>query len=466
MAKRKTRQATSTAKRDEGRLKSFVALATSGPNGVLIAIAILLEAIILGWLAKATDSHERIFAGGFAVLILLCLVVALVVLEMLRARPGSAVVGPEVAGLDQQSVPVSAIAQAAKAPAPEASPGEQIRREPIVGADRSFIIDRPPERWSVRTTSLDLEIRRQFGTSLGDTDRAFQTSSMLVLELGHSIDVEPIPGKTTVNGTQVPILLTQTICRKLSIVSYPRRQPPFFSERSLYDNFLTLSFPLLGGQTATMGSLSSGKLPRTNRDMVQAQIVQEFGHIRVSNQVVEMLRLDIRVTAVRGDLFDYIISIVNIRGSDEDDSQADQMDRDVGTLFESFHIAASDDPKAEARSQSAKAARGNQESIAALGPMIFVENFGVAVDRLKGIDHRSPQGIGQCLSVLRPFRIFAADLDPKAIPNLSEVWRAMDKAEGGDTGRLCQLLDELKAEPAQLPPALEGQAEPRALPSS
>jgi hypothetical protein len=262
-----------------------------------------------------------------------------------------------------------------------------------------------------------------------------------MLQFGNGFTYTPRPDRTRLNGRRIPLLLSEPVQRALRITTVPRRQPPFFVERSLYDNSLMQVTLMVQLQIASLVSLTPGTLPKTNRDMLVAELVQEFEDLVVGDREVAKLRIDIRVTAIRGDLFDYVFATTNFRVGEGRDTMAERMDEDVLALFDSFSIASVVDPKAAERAELLRADQGFETFLSTHGAKMFGGQLGIAAGRLRETEYDTPEGIARAMSTLRPFRIFAGMLLHDPDIDMPDLWAAMAAAEQGDSAPLRNFLD-------------------------
>jgi len=455
-------------KRVDGSWVRVIREAGRGPYYLLALVCLIGESLLYVWFSKADSGAERITAGSLMVVVILAFVGAVLVIERLRrptplpaaveaARtldtPGVSLaeiesrrkIVPAVpdAAADGAAADGAAAEAAAGLPALDVPPGEIIS-----GPDGSYVLARPPRGWSVRQTSVEGLLKDVLGvTDLSDAGEMVNAAnllvnSVLVFEFGRGTTCTPLPDRTRVNGRAIPLLVQDYISRNLRIITLHRHQPPFFIERSLYDNVVAQMTGTLLTQLVTLKSLMPGNLPKTNREMLVAEISQELENILIEGQEKEKLKIEIRATAIRGDFFDYLFVASNYWIEPGPNLDADQMDRDVVDLFDSFHVASVADSRAVESAEAKRADAGFQSYIAAEGATWFYAQLRLAAMRLREIDYHTPEGMVRALSILRPFRTFAGMIADEEIRD-DPLWSAMAAAEKGNGAEFCDHLDDL-----------------------
>ncbi len=438
------------AKQANGRVGIINAVGRTGAYGALALLTLALEGVLLTWFARATSSAERITAGILMVVVLLALIGAIGWIEFIH-RPASPLpLRQAAATLDKEGVPAEEIERVPQADAA----GQQVPDEPISAPDASYMIARPPTGWTVRPTTLEALVKDLVGASKISIRTLPEVSSVLVLEFGAPMAWTPQPDKMRINGRRFPMLVAEPIGRKLQIMSLRRRQPPIYIERTLYDTVITQVASLVQVGIVSLTSITAGKLPKTNRAMVVVELTQEIENLLVGERELDVVRVNIRATAIRGDLYDYLLLATNLRFGQGADPLAEQVDAQIAGLFDSFRLLSVPDPAAEARKDAERADRAFDEVISTNGPDIFRRQLTLAAGRLADLDLSSADGITRAIALLRPFRTFAGML-PDADLGYGDLWTAMDKAEHGDTQPLRDLLIEyLTPPPADPVPAV------------
>ncbi|HVJ53767.1 MAG TPA: hypothetical protein VM689_14965 [Aliidongia sp.] len=445
----------------EDRAGIIEALGHAGPYGVLGLFSLVLEAALLAWFVQAGGPAERITAGVLMVIVLIVLVGAVLFIERLRRLASTPALAQAAATLDSQGLSPAEIESKPKLVADTAAKKAAAPGEIIAAPDGSYVIARPGAGWTVRQATVESRLQEKFGVKDVSGLPQLPIGSMIMLQFGDGFVYEPRPDRTRVNGRRIPLLLSEPLQRTVQITTIPRRSPPFFIERSLYDNFFMLAAADVVGQLVSIRSLTPGKLPKTNRDLLAVELVQELEDLIVSGREVETLRIQIRGIAIRGDLFDYIISATNFRMSGEPEAIADRMDEDVSALLDSFRTLSPPDPEAAERDQIRQAEAQFDASFATVGSALFHFQINIAAARLRELDYGTIEGMARAMTILRPFRVLAGMLKDPTL-GMDAVWAAMDAADRGDSAPLRQLLDQLKVTPEtapatqQLQPAASG----------
>ena len=436
------KQADGTASSD--RAGTIQAGGRAGAYGVLAGLTAGLEAVLLAWLAYAGSEAERITAGILMASVLLALICVIGWIEFIRRPvPPLPPLQQAVTTLDKEGLPQREIETA-----------EQREPDQLIAArDASYVIARPPPDWTVRVSTIEAIIEERIGSVSGLVIPA--VSSVLLLEFGAPLVWTPQPDRMRINGRRFPLLLPEPLGPpKLQIVTLRRRQPPLYIERTLYDTLVTQIASIVQMGMVTLASITPGKLPKTNREMIVVEMSQKLENIMISDREVDILRVNIGVTVIRGDLYDYLLVAVNLRIGRGVDPAAERVDTEFAKLFDSFRLLSVADPAAEARKDSESAEHDFVKYLSTYGPKFFERQFKIAADLLAKMDLNSAAGVARAVVLLRPFRTFAnmlqgADFHPNAL------WTALDQAERGDTRPLRDFLrTNLTPPPADSSPAI------------
>jgi hypothetical protein len=431
-------------------------LETIGRGGIYVlfgAVALVLEAGLLAWFVAASSGGERIAAGVLMVIVLLAVLGAGLVVE--RGRQGLALAAlpaetrAAVARLDTPGVSAAEVRAAAD---PAASPAGMRGPEPMGAPDGSYVIGPPPAGWAVSLRSPEEALAHQFGVTDATGLPRVNMGKILTFTFGEQLAWTPQPDRMRIAGRMFPILLPFPLQRQVRIFTFPRRQMPLFIERTFYHNMVLALSSMIQGPSLL--SLTPGTLPLTNRDVLVAEFLATLEHVRLGAREVPLLREETRLIGVNGDLFDYFISIYNVRVGD-DDRTAEAMAAGVEALLGSFRPLLAADTEAARKTATVRADQDYGEFIENNGAAIFRANFGVAVQRLKEGGYDTPEQLAGAMALLRPFRTFAGMLR-SADTDIPDLWAAMDDAEHGDTSRLRMLLHQ---QLDQAPPP-EGDAAP------
>ena len=431
----------------KGRVGIIKEVGRTGAYGALALLTLALEGVLLAWFARASSSAERITAGILMVVVLLALIGAIGWIEFLRRPAAPLPLQQAAATLDKKGVPAEEIERVPQAGAAE----QQEPDEPISAPDASYVIARPPIGWTVRPTTLEALVKEQVGASNISAFPLPVVSSILLLEFGAPLAWTPQPEKTRVRGRRLPMLLAEPIGRKLQIMSLRVRQPPLYIERTLYDTVVTHLAGLVQAGIVSLVSITSRKLPKTNRDTIVVEMTQEFENIVIGDRERDVVRFNNRMTAIRGDLYDYLLLATNFRFGGDSDPIAEQVDAQIARLLDSFRVLSVPDPAEEARKDGESADRDFNEFISSQGVMLFRGQLDIAAGRLADLDLSSAAGIARAVALLLPFRTFAGMLHDTDL-GFGDLWTALDQAVHGDTQPLRDFLL------AHLPPPPAGPA--------
>jgi hypothetical protein len=153
-----------------------------GPFQPLALFLLVVEELLGYWLHKADSGFERGFAGVLMTLVLLGVLYVV-------AKPKPVETAMSIKPPDKKEATEAEVS----APAPEL----------MSGPDRSYLINRPPEDWTIQEMTMSDWI----GAGLGLKDPAIkeklfpsagQKRDILIVDRGH---------QTTINGQQVPTAL-------------------------------------------------------------------------------------------------------------------------------------------------------------------------------------------------------------------------------------------------------------------
>ena len=383
------------------------------------------------------------------VVVLLAAMVCVVALEWMR-RPAavpSAPVQQAIATLDKAAVPLKEIeAATTQGPTAEEQPD-------IAAPDASFRIARPPAGWTVQPLDYRKSVADMIGAGNMEGLTLPSVSAALQLEFGPPLVWSPDPGRTRINGRLFPLLLADPLQRVLRILSLARRQPPLYIDRTLNDVVISQFGLVVSSGFFRITGMQALTLPRTSREMIVVEGHMELEQLTVANQETQWLRQSLRLTAIRGGLYDYLFIASNCRLSREIDAEADRMNADVAAIFDSFRLLSAIDAAGAERRDAEQAEANFAAFIGQNGRTIFTNQLQVALARLADMDLRSLGGLGAAVAILRPFRTFAVSLGEE-----DPLWDAVDKAEGGDANPLREMLLQLQPAPEEPapPPALDG----------
>jgi hypothetical protein len=478
-------------KQDDDRAGIIDAIGRAGAYGLLGLLALVFEAALLAWFVQADSPAERITAGCLMAGILVGIIVVVRLIEGDRERTKLSAAVAMAASLDSPDIlpaeiasrpnvvadpkPAKDVVFGESAALPDRSDGKPIEEaapedigaapdqfaaapvrdtaseEIIVGPDRSYVLARPPKEWSIREATIESRWKELLGTEDISGMPTPPTGSVLVLQFGEGFTYTPQPDRTRINGRPIPLLLSETVERALRIATVPRREAPYFTERSLYDLFVMTVIGTIQPQLGSLVSLTPRKLSKANRDMVVGEVVQEFENLRVGDRWLENVRIESRYYAIRGDLVDYVLGATNFRVGTGRDDTAERMDADVAALFDSFRIVSVPDLAAAQRAEALGFDRSCEAFLSANGSAIFATQFGLAERRLREMSYEGREGLAKAISVLQPFRTFARMVgDPRLDAAYADLWAAMDAVDRGDGGVLRDFLT-MKLKPQPVP---------------
>ena len=413
---------------------SFKLSDITGPYQLLGAFLLIVESLLGFWMYRAESSAERIIAGLLMVTLLAGFLI--VVLRMQRATVSI----PDPPNLPGQLTAGTQVATKQEIETPEA--------ERIAGPDRSYLINRPPPRWTVR----ELTYAEFAGEVLSMEQSARQTllgteqgaREVLVFRTPHDTEILPVPGKTLIDGRKFPSALTIFLPTRLTILPLERYAAPLFVERPLLHNFSIFVGQVAAQGLVTLKEMRSGTLPNSQREYFQAELRQEVRSATVNGREGLDVDANITVIAIEGELKDHLLLLnyPSLPGSRE--AQLDSDLADLLSLASSFRPLETVDVAGRKKELSAKNEDAFNAYLAANKEQMFANELTNVLLRYSEEDLADQNKRADAIRILRPFEAYATELQIEDA-DLSQFLSSVKKAEAGDAAEFKLLFGQFRA---------------------
>lgn len=394
---------------------------------VWIAFLIITEGLLGVLIVRAENSLERTID---AILMVVVLGGFLLMYSRSDVREVSAPSAPP--GFDKPIEPAQTEASREQI----ASPEPQKKAAP----DGSYIINRPPEGWTVRQVSAldytsdnlaikDEEAKEVLRPQLANFYPPDQ--DILVFESKQPIRVAPIPGRSTFNQRRVPSALEITIPTRLSILPIHRALPPFYFDRPLEQS--VIQWVIIAGVSSNVvmiRNIKSETVAGSQRKQVTVELRQDMENVRVNGQEVHELQSNITLIGIRGSAQDYLLIMNYAVWNEGGDQLKDELET-LRSLVNSFEPLKDDDADRKREALKDVAEAGYRQVIAEKGSEIFWEEMRWVGLRLKGLDMDDPANRQHAIDLLCPFEDLAREVG-LTDEELQSFWEAMHDAEQGD----------------------------------
>ncbi len=399
--------------------------------GLLTVFLLALEGILGFWLFVADDSTERIVAGILMTVVLLVFLFTIFKLYELghnRLTP---------AGFPEGLTP------AKKEVLPEDINSQLV--EKVAGVEGTFRIDRPAESWIVKQVSMNELIRENLDVKDGKmVDEMFGSvdnvnRNISLFRSKKLISVIPIPGKSKIQGRNVPTALESKVTTQLAIIPLERSKPPLFLEFSLMHNVLEFAYEIAKSSAVKLEDVTKGNIEKSNKEFVQVEMIQYLENVFVDGVVVDKIQVNINVIGIKGDLTDHLLLM---RYPTYDSKDGKKMDEDLEilkSLVNSFEPQKIIDAEAKLAASRKKNDLRYEEFLISQGEEIFLIEFRLVMARLMSADLDDPDQRIKAVRSLKPFKSFAKEVKFEH-ELLDHLWGTLDDAEKGQSGNFKKAL--------------------------
>ena len=420
------------------------------PSKITTIYGVLVVAfLVIGyWLYRAGGAGERIVAG------VLLLLVALIAASIERKK--SEAISPHGMGAIAPATEEVTAKQIAEVTAKQdaATPAED-----YVGPDRSYVINRPPDGWSIREMSLAEWIDESYGFSNRKAQKPAAAAAgpreVVIIEPPESsCPVTPIPGKTIIDGVKVPTALEIQVVTQLAIIPMDRAQAPMFAERPFVHNFFFNTSYIFQGGVMTLYQESRLRIPSTSREQLSAEFRQDVQDCTSNGEPVAHLTYTFLFIGIEGDVRDYLLlaKYPALRG--ENDSRLKGNRQVIESLINSFRPLKVYNSEERLQEMRAYAEQRREQQSQQMAPMWFNNEFRVYLQRVKHLNLDDPDDRFKAMKQAKPFQDLAnlANIHNFYGQNLADLWDSLQQAEQGDASQFKAVLRRLVAQ-AEAPAA-------------
>jgi len=405
----------------------------TGPYPLLGLFLVVVEGMLLFWMARAEEGVERTIAGGLMALLLAAFLFAF--LRMRKEIEPSAVEAP---GLAAPVTPAKTDANISEVTAPH--PDEM--------AGRDYVIARPPDDWVI----TKMTEREAIASNLGIADEAAiqamlgddqPEADVLSLRAPRFTEVIFMPGLTLIDGRKVPTALAIDVPVGLRVIPMNRAQPPYYVERNMEHNLQQNLAQIM--RIPTVGLAELPKLSETGSRRRQISVVLKQ---RVENAVVDgqpgaTIEIYIAMIAIEGDVRDHLLFMNYPAVPASIDSQLTEDVAVLQGLVDSFRSLKVIDPAGEQEALRELANRKLEEFKRQNGEKLFWTELVILGARLAGMDMDNASARLTAIRQLEPFELLAQDLGLTDDDDLNDLWKSMHEAEAGDATEFKDLINEL-----------------------
>jgi hypothetical protein len=202
----------------------------------------------------------------------------------------------------------------------------------------------------------------------------------------------------------------------------------------------------------TLRGSAAGKIPETGRGFRRVEMRQELKDAMVNGREGQDITITLDLVGIQGELRDYLLQITyaTVPGDLEVDNDVQTLQSLVAS-FRPLKIGNEKEKKAEL---AALADDNYKKLMATRAGAIFEQEFALLMLRLKGADLDDHAQRHRALTLLKPFQIFAHDIDYHD-ETLDPFWPALEKARVGDAtefkAQMVELIQLVSNEPQKQP---------------
>ena len=400
-----------------------------GPYSLLAAFLLIVEASLGYWLINSTDRTEKIIAG--AMITVIFLVFLYISWKIVQVTFSAKVLQSEGVG---ELKPASRSITEAEA--------EDRQAEVMISHDRSFMIERPAGEWEIE----EMRASAWAGKSLGISDKQLLEKLVGKDEAGDRVMVIshpkeffliPTPGKTLIDGAAIPTALQVPAFFRLSILPMERRQAPFYLERPMVHNFNVFLMSILSQGVLTL--VDHQTVSEKNGSSREIAIMrQNLENVMINGENHRKASIYISMIGIGGKIKDHVMMLQYFTTSGEDPNMENRL-KELQNIINSFKPVMPADREKVRQDYEQQMDEKFASFIKSYGVNLFMNEFGIALARLKNSDLEKIQDRQKVIETLKPFRDFAAVINLKD-DSLSTLLDAVDEAEKGNAGPLKKIL--------------------------
>jgi hypothetical protein len=268
---------------------------------------------------------------------------------------------------------------------------------------------------------------------------ATELRNVRVFQSPRVLSAIPTPGKTKLDGRAFPTALEIPMPTQLSIQPIERFQPPFFIERSLTQNFISVIGGITNMGLSTLDKYFTGIVPGSKRNFEQAEFHQKIEDVTLNGQDGQSITANTTVIGIEGNLCDFVL-VMNYPSGPAIQAETSAQVHILQDLVNSFRPLKFPNPE---QMQVQLRQRADQKLSAFLkqsGPEIFSREFRVILLRYKTLNLEKPKDRLKVIDSLKPFEALARNLGLQDDDQLAALWAALHKADSGDATDLISIL--------------------------
>ena len=400
-----------------------------GPYSLLAAFLLIVEASLGYWLINSADRTEKIVAG--AMITVIFLVFLYVSWKIVQVTFSAKTLQSEGVG---ELKPATRSVTEAEA--------EDRKAEVMISHDRSFMIERPEGEWEIGEISASAWA----GKTLGISDKQLleklvgkDDAGDKVMEISHPKEffLIPTPGKTRIDGAAIPTALQVPAFFRLSILPMERRQAPFYLERPMVHNFNVFLMSILSQGVLTLVDHQSVSDKEGNSREI-AIMRQNLENVMINGENHRKASIYISMIGISGKIKDHAMLLQYFTTSGEDPNMEVRL-KELRGIINSFKPVMPADREKVRKAYDQKMDERFASFIKSYGVNLFMNEFGIALARLKNSDLEKIRDRQKVVETLKPFRDFAAVINLKD-DKLNALLDAVDEAEKGNATPLKQIL--------------------------
>lgn len=400
-----------------------------GPYSLLAAFLLIVEASLGYWLVNSDDRTEKIIAGAMITLIFLVFLYISFKIVQVSAL-GKTLKSEGVGELNPASKTVTEKEAVEK------------DKEVMISSDRSFMIEKPEGEWQIE----EMSPTEWAGMSMGISDPQLlekiigpDDAAEKVMVISHPVEfhLQPKPGITRIDGAVIPTALQVPAFFRLSIMPMERRQAPFYVDRPMVHNFNVFLTSILSQGVLTLIEHQTLTDKEGNRREI-ATLRQNLENVEINGKEHNKASLYITLIGISGRIKDHAIMLQYFTTSEADPNKENRL-RELQRIINSFKpVVPSDKEKVKAEYNRKMDARYDG-FIKDYGVNLFLNEYGIALARIKGLDLNNMRDRQKIVDTLKPFREFA-DYIKLDDDNLNNLLEAVDEAENGESAKLKAVL--------------------------
>lgn len=400
-----------------------------GPYSLLAAFLLIVEASLGYWLINSADRTEKIVAGAMiTVIFLVFLYISWKIVQV--SYTGKPLKSEGVGELNPASRSVT-----------EAE-AEGRKAEAMISHDRSFMIEKPAGEWEIEEVSASAWAGKSLGISdehlleklVGKDDAG---EKVMVISHPREFFLIPEPGKTLIDGAAIPSALQVPAFFRLSILPMERRQAPFYLERPMVHNFNVFLMSILSQGVLTLIDHQTVADKEGNSREI-AIMRQNLENVMINGENHNKASIYISMIGIGGKIKDHAMILQYFTTSSEDPNMKTRL-RELQDIINSFKPVMPTDQEKVKEAYDKKMDEKFDAFITSYGVNLFMNEFGIALARLKNSDLEKIQDRQKVVETLKPFRDFAAFINMKD-DRLGSILEAVEEAEKGNAVKLKQIL--------------------------